>query len=41
MELPDRKSSTGSSPMLLSNIPFSHGTGSNIFKSEHPFVYAS
>ncbi|MCJ1278340.1 hypothetical protein MMC21_006155 [Puttea exsequens] len=38
MELPDRKSSTGSSPMLLSNIPFSHGTGSNIFKSEHPFV---
>ena len=28
---------TGSSPGLLSNIPFSHPTVSNIFKAEHPF----
>lgn len=31
------RSSTGSSPMLLSNMPFSHPTASNIFKAEHPF----
>ncbi|KAL9130532.1 MAG: hypothetical protein Q9217_001300 [Psora testacea] len=31
------RSSTGSSPMLLSNVPFSHPTISNIFKAEHPF----
>ena len=29
--------STGSSPRLLSNIPFSHPTASNLFKTEHPF----
>ena len=31
------RSSTGSSPRLLSNIPFSHPTASNLFKAEHPF----
>lgn len=31
------RSSTGSSPNLLSNIPFSHPTASNLFKAEHPF----
>lgn len=31
------RSSTGSSPMLLSNMPFSHPTASNVFKAEHPF----
>jgi len=31
------RSSTGSSPMLLSNVPFSHPTVSNVFKAEHPF----
>ena len=30
------RSSTGSSP-LLSIIPFSHPTASNLFKTEHPF----
>ncbi|KAM0795752.1 fungal-specific transcription factor domain-containing protein [Usnea florida] len=34
---PLSRSSTGSSPMLLSNVPFSHPTASNIFKAEHPF----
>ncbi|CAD6581842.1 MAG: hypothetical protein ASARMPRED_000720 [Alectoria sarmentosa] len=36
-ERPISRSSTGSSPMLLSNVPFSHPTASNIFKAEHPF----
>ena len=31
------RSSTTSSPSLLSNIPFSHPTTSNLFKAEHPF----
>lgn len=31
------RSSSGSSPMLLSNMPFAHPTASNIFKAEHPF----
>ncbi|KAL9045285.1 MAG: hypothetical protein Q9214_001649 [Letrouitia sp. 1 TL-2023] len=31
------RSSTGSSPKLLSNVPFSHPTMSNLFKAEHPF----
>ncbi len=31
------RSSTTSSPSLLSNIPFSHPTASNLFKAEHPF----
>ncbi|KAG6991398.1 hypothetical protein G7Y79_00052g087380 [Physcia stellaris] len=31
------RSSTGSSPILLSNMPFSHPTASNLFKAEHPF----
>ena len=31
------RSSAGSSPMLLSNVPFSHPTMSNLFKAEHPF----
>lgn len=34
------RSSTGSSPRLqglLSNIPFTHPTVSNLFKAEHPF----
>ncbi|CAF9912034.1 hypothetical protein IMSHALPRED_010683 [Imshaugia aleurites] len=36
-ERPPSRSSTGSSPTLLSNVPFSHPTASNIFKAEHPF----
>ncbi len=31
------RSSTRSSPMLLSNIPYSHAAASNVFKVEHPF----
>lgn len=31
------RSSTGSSPRLLSNVPFSNPTMSNLFKAEHPF----
>ena len=31
------RSSAASSPMLLSNMPFSHPTASNLFKAEHPF----
>ncbi|KAI4169153.1 MAG: hypothetical protein LQ343_005898 [Gyalolechia ehrenbergii] len=31
------RSSTGSSPKLLSNVPFSNPTMSNLFKAEHPF----
>ncbi|KAL9100587.1 MAG: hypothetical protein Q9163_004046 [Psora crenata] len=31
------RSSTASSPILLSNVPFSQPTHSNIFKAEHPF----
>jgi len=31
------RSSTGSSPMLLSNMPFCHPTASSLFKAEHPF----
>lgn len=36
-EIAPSRSSTGSSPQLLSNIPFSHPTASNLFKAEHPF----
>ena len=36
MERRPSRSSTGSSPMLLSNMPFSHPTASNIFKAEGP-----
>ncbi|KAI4135732.1 MAG: hypothetical protein LQ347_000412 [Umbilicaria vellea] len=31
------RSSIGSSPLLLSNVPYSHPTASNVFKAEHPF----
>ena len=40
LEKAPSRSSTGSSPRLLSNIPFSHPTASNLFKAEHPFRYA-
>ncbi|KAL6719896.1 hypothetical protein ACLMJK_001817 [Lecanora helva] len=34
---PSRSSTLSSSPMLLSNIPYSHASASNVFKVEHPF----